>query len=142
MYKSIKLEQVKTMSQRSSLSLNDVALLDNQALDTLATLFGEEGPSALVALIDEYLSEIALALPRMDTAVENHNSNDLYVQAHTLKSSSANMGALTVAEISKQIEAAARVGEWDYAIEHLAELKREYPRVQRAMELYRADLER
>jgi HPt (histidine-containing phosphotransfer) domain-containing protein len=130
------------MSQHSSLSLNDLALLDNQALDTLATLFGDEGPSALVALIDEYLGEMILALPRIDAAIESRNSNDLYVLAHTLKSSSANMGAMTVAEISKQIEAAARVGEWDYVIEHLAELKNEYPRVQRAMELYRAELER
>lgn len=129
------------MVNRSSPSLNDVAVLDKEALDTLATLFSEEGPSALVGLIEEYLNEVTLVLPKMDIAIDERNSNSLYVLAHTLKSSSANMGAITVAEIARQIEAAARVSEWTFAIDHLAELKKEHPRVQHAMEQYRAVLE-
>ena len=129
------------MMNTSSSSVNDLAILDMAALDTLATLFGDEGPSALVGLIDEYLSEIDHALPQMDNAIDEQNSNGLYVLAHTLKSSSANMGAITVAEIAKQIEAAARIANWNDASEHLETLKKELPRAQDAMNQYRATLD-
>src|SRR5579885_1758208 len=74
----------------------EVAVLNREALDTLGALFGDEGPGAIVALIDEYLSELDHTLPQMDSAIEKQDSNSLYVLAHTLKSSSANMGAITV----------------------------------------------
>jgi HPt (histidine-containing phosphotransfer) domain-containing protein len=121
-------------------SSDDMAILDKQALDTLVGLFGDEGPEAISGLIDEYFDEIAFTLPKMDEAVEQQDANALYVLAHTLKSSSANMGAASIAAIAKQIEAAARVGEWEFAISQLAELKAEQPQVQRALEAYRAAL--
>lgn len=121
-------------------SWDDMAILDKQALDTLVGLFGDGAADALSDLIDEYFAELASTLPRMEAAIEQRDSNSLYVLAHTLKSSSANMGAASIAAIAKQIEAAARVGEWDFATSQFEELKTEYPRVVRALETYRAAL--
>src|SRR5689334_9913074 len=95
---------------------SDTEILDKQTLDTLIGLFGDEGPEAISSLIDEYFTELSAALAQMEQAIIQQDGNNLYVLAHTLKSSSANMGAASISAIAKQIEAAARVGEWNFAI--------------------------
>ena len=54
--------------------------------------------------------------------------------AHSLKSSSANLGALRLAELCKQLEAAARVGNFGPQTPALTDLDAEYARVRSELE--------
>ncbi len=64
-------------------------------------------------LIDAYLAESPGYLDAMATAAASGDAASVVRPAHTLKSSSAAVGAMRLATISKQIEFAAREGRVD-----------------------------
>ena len=61
------------------------------------------------------------------------NSAALVAPAHTLKSSSANLGALRVSEIAKRMEKSARSGELAGPAAEVDALTAEFDRVQAAL---------
>ncbi len=79
----------------------------------LRRVFEETGgdPEFLADLLAEYLEDGARLLEEVRTAWAAHERERLQRNAHTLKSSSASLGALHVASLSAGIEAAAKQGE-------------------------------
>ena len=71
---------------------------------------GEFGADFLVELIGDYLDDAAARLARMQQAVAASDAKALMLEAHTLKSSSANLGALGLSAIAKRLEEMARAG--------------------------------
>jgi HPt (histidine-containing phosphotransfer) domain-containing protein len=66
--------------------------------------------------------------------VEQGDSNETYKTAHSLKSSSANIGALPLAELFKKLEALAKDNSLDQAKPVLAHISSEYERVRNALQ--------
>ncbi|MEB3250048.1 MAG: Hpt domain-containing protein [Merismopediaceae bacterium] len=64
----------------------------------------------LASLIKDYLDSTQLLLPQLQTAIAAQDGTTLRQVAHTLGSSSANLGALAFAKQCKAIENLARVG--------------------------------
>jgi HPt (histidine-containing phosphotransfer) domain-containing protein len=70
-----------------------------------------EGDEAFVReLVDAYLAESPGYLDAMATAAAEGDTAGVVRPAHTLKSSSAAVGAMRLAELSKRVEHAAREG--------------------------------
>jgi HPt (histidine-containing phosphotransfer) domain-containing protein len=65
----------------------------------------------IVELIDTYVADAPLQLQSMRAATVAGSAADLVRPVHTLKSSSASLGALTLADLCGSIEARARAGE-------------------------------
>ena len=70
--------------------------------------YGEE---FLVELIDTYLEDAAVRLCELRRAFDAADIESLTREAHTLKSSSANVGAMKLSQLAKEIEAAGRAGD-------------------------------
>jgi HPt (histidine-containing phosphotransfer) domain-containing protein len=68
-------------------------------------------------------------------AVEQGDALETYKAAHTLKSSSGNIGALSLAELFKKLEALAKDQSLDQAKSMLAHISLEYERVRNALQL-------
>lgn len=70
----------------------------------------EYGAEFLVELIDVYLADTPNRLSVLRQAIEGGDTETCIREAHTLKSSSANVGALALSASAREMEAAGRAG--------------------------------
>jgi CheY-like chemotaxis protein/HPt (histidine-containing phosphotransfer) domain-containing protein len=78
--------------------------IDGHTIRELRDLMGEEFDD----LINAYLDDTPLLLSKAKVAIESQVPEELRISAHSLKSSSANIGALRLAEFAKQLEVMGR----------------------------------
>jgi HPt (histidine-containing phosphotransfer) domain-containing protein len=112
--------------------------LDRKVLQEFCVLMGANSADFL-ELIDCYLSNSLSLVMAIQTAIAENNSVELNRAAHTLKSSSATVGAMTLAQLCKEIEAIARTGAIIEAT-LLSQLETEYETVRTALELEQAKI--
>ncbi len=87
-------------------------IIDQQALDALRDSVG--GDDAFVAdLVSTFLAEGADHLAQLEAAAANGDVAASVRPAHSLKSSSAALGAARMSHISREIEMAGREGRGD-----------------------------
>lgn len=89
------------------IKLNDrenVMQLNHAAIEQIRNLPSKHG-SLLGRLIDIYLEESPKILHRMERAVRLRQRHELEISAHTLKSSSAQLGGTEFAETCLRLEA-------------------------------------
>jgi len=83
---------------------------DQAAFDHLLEITGND-LEFVDELIDTYLADASLQLEAMQAAAASGDAAALVRPAHSLKSSSANVGAMALADICRALEAAARTGD-------------------------------
>jgi len=111
-----------------------LAILDQQTLERIRTMSRPGGPDLLVRVVDLYVSSSNALIDTMVAASRREDSVTLAHAAHSLKSSSANVGALAFAELCSDIEAAASGGRPEQALALLKKLLTEHRPVLRALE--------
>jgi HPt (histidine-containing phosphotransfer) domain-containing protein len=91
-------------------SSNDIKLTDTSIIDTkiLSVLIGDVGAELLPLIIDKYLSEAPARVDAIIAAAACGNCELVAKEAHPLKSSSASLGAMGLAELASQLENAGR----------------------------------
>jgi two-component system, sensor histidine kinase and response regulator len=109
--------------------------LDGHILSQIRSLQQDGAPNLLNKVIQTYLSETPNLLDRLFNAVEQENAHETYKAAHTLKSSSAHIGALPLAEFFKKLEALAQEKALGQAKPLIAQISSEYDRVRNALQL-------
>lgn len=82
--------------------------LDRRALDQLRELDPDGSAGVLAGLIDNYLSDAASLLQKLQLAFADKDLAGLARHAHSLKSTSASMGAMRVSALAVEIEQAAK----------------------------------
>ncbi|MCP5141754.1 MAG: response regulator [Gammaproteobacteria bacterium] len=80
--------------------------IDMETVNTLRSIMEDSFP----VLIDAYLSETPKLLENIDTSIANGDPAGLRLAAHSLKSSSANMGAMALSETARDLEHLGRDG--------------------------------
>ena len=103
----------------------DLAILD----ELLETVGGDE--SFLAELLTSYLSDSPPLLEEMERSAAAGDATSLRRAAHTMKSTSASLGAMRLSGICRDIEAAAIAGEAPAA--RVAEAAAEYRAVGEAL---------
>ena len=83
--------------------------IDPDAFARLADITGDD-PAFLAELVDTYLEDGAQQVAGLHAAASDEDPAALVRPAHTLKSSSASIGATTLAEQCRLLEADARGG--------------------------------
>ena len=79
--------------------------VDLKALDNISALQREGKPDIVLQVVSLYLEDSSNLLQKIRSAVKEGNADALKKSAHALKSSSGNVGAQGLAELSKSIEA-------------------------------------
>lgn len=85
-------------------------LIDQRALDNIRALQIEGMPDMLGQIIQIYLSEAPNQLEGLAEAISGGDAPRIQEAAHSLKSSSANLGALQMADLCKTMENCGREG--------------------------------
>jgi HPt (histidine-containing phosphotransfer) domain-containing protein len=96
----------------------------------------------LKRIIDAYLEDTPKLIEKMKDAVDKDDTFEVAKAAHTLKSSSGNVGAVELSDRCKQLEALARRGSLGMVRELLADVEAAYIGVQAALVAERGDGER
>jgi two-component system, sensor histidine kinase and response regulator len=88
-------------------------VLDEAALGRLRDLDPTGANQLMSRVLTAFESSLARLLPQLLQAQGTNDCNAIRHVAHTLKSSSASIGALHLAKLCTELEAAARSGEQD-----------------------------
>lgn len=111
-------------------------LLDDAALAELTASVG--GDSAFVVdLVETYLGDAPRQIAEIHAAADAHDAAALVRPAHTLKSSSATVGAHRLAARARRLETAGREDALDGAAEDLAGLAAEWEATLQALRAWR-----
>jgi signal transduction histidine kinase/CheY-like chemotaxis protein/HPt (histidine-containing phosphotransfer) domain-containing protein len=113
-------------------------VLDAEALDELRSIAGEE----TLRIVRLFLEDAPRLIARIEQAAAATDLDAMGEAAHTLKSSSANLGALALSAAAKRIEQAARSGTLDRPGAVAALVVAEYARARIALLGYSAQLTR
>ena len=108
-------------------------IIDGKVLDSFRKLQSADAPDIIVQLIDLYLNELPARLTAVHQAVEHGDASRLARAAHTLKGSSANMGARRVARLCLDLEMQGKAGDLTGAADLAARLDQEIESARQAL---------
>lgn len=111
-----------------------VALLDQEVLDNLRDLPGEGADDLLGELIILFAQEAPPRISALRDALQQGDAKRVMQVAHSLKGSSANLGATRMAALCNELEQRGRTGNLAGGSEVHTALVNEYPRVMLALE--------
>lgn len=115
------------MSQESMLSSTCIDLTE------LWAIVGNDEEIVMIELLTAFQESAAQRLTAMQKAVEQGDRYRLELEAHTLKSSSRNVGANQLADLCYWLEKLSRSNALELAAPKLKEVKSEYSRVDAAL---------
>ena len=122
------------ISQNTAQSLTaEASPIEIKYLDNIIALQREGAPNILARVIDHYLSESPRTIQRLDDAVSAGDGETLRSIAHRFKSGSANLDALRLAEICREMESDAVGNPMSENRKILASIEHEYDAVERAL---------
>jgi HPt (histidine-containing phosphotransfer) domain-containing protein len=102
----------------------------------------EYGEDFLVELIDIYLKDTPNRLRQLRQAFDGDDSATFVREAHTLKSSSANVGAAGLSALAKEMEFAGRNGKMTKMVTEMNRFEEEFAQVKAALEAVRGSAEK
>ena len=109
-------------------------VIDREVLNSLLEAVGGDG-EFLAELLDTYFDDTPLQFATMHSALTNGNSEEFRRAAHSLKSNSANFGAMALSVKAKNLEELGKNDQLDLAAEPLEEAEAEYTKVKSALEM-------
>lgn len=102
--------------------LETAVVFDTRRLDELLTFLGDDGATIVEEILAAYLASAPRLVARIDDGRATGNLVTIRDAAHTLKSSSTNVGAIALGQLCDLTERAARLGDAGMAIEHGGEI--------------------
>ncbi len=111
----------------------DADVIDKQVLSQLRELQNAEDPDLLSRVIKLYLVESPKIIAKMKQAIHQGSLVETERMSHSLKSSSANVGATEFSRLCSDIHSAARAGDMSVARDSMPGLESEFARVQAAL---------
>jgi CheY-like chemotaxis protein/HPt (histidine-containing phosphotransfer) domain-containing protein len=108
--------------------------IDPSVMETLRLLKTPGQPDPLPLLIDEYVGAAQNRLEELQTAVIDRNKNVIETAAHSLRGSSAGIGAMRLASLSAELEEGIRNGSFNESAAVLSQMDEEFLLVKTALE--------
>ena len=109
-------------------------VIDREVLNNLLEAVGGDG-EFLAELLETFFADTPQQISTMHAALESQDSDEFRRAAHSLKSNSANFGAMDLSLKAKALEEMGKTGNLDQAGEILAEVESEYAKVKSALEM-------
>jgi CheY-like chemotaxis protein/HPt (histidine-containing phosphotransfer) domain-containing protein len=118
--------QIDHIEQTSSKPDEYTSGFDPTALDRIRALEAPGSTELIKTVISHYFNETPRILESLKGAVEGNDASAINKLAHSLKSSSANVGAVALSEFCKEMELAGRTNTLDSCPELFIQIEKEY----------------
>lgn len=109
--------------------ISNTKSIDPQALQAIIDMAGDSAGEAIVEVIDSYLEDAPQLLQAIRRAIASEDLPSLRAATHTLKSTSATLGATTLSALCKQLEAIGNVAAIRAALALAYQIEAEYESV-------------
>ncbi len=126
-------DETENQSAVEESSINESDVLDQSALDQLRELQEDEEDDLVKELVEIYITDAPGYIAAISSAIESADAHAMERAAHTLKGSSASLGAHLLASACLEVEKLGRIGSTAGARELLVRIEREFERVRRAL---------
>jgi len=103
--------------------------LDKSALDSYREFMGEDAPAFIAEIISSFMDSAPKLVATLEHALPNSDQEAFIRAAHTLKSTSATIGATLLAALAAEMEIFGKTDEWKNLSGKLDEVKEELQRV-------------
>lgn len=113
--------------------MNNNGVIDREVLDNLLEAVGGDG-EFLAKLLETFFADTPQQFKIMQAALVDGDSEEFRRAAHTLKSNSANFGAMDLLKKAKDLEEIGKSGRLDQADAFLTDAETEYLKVKSALE--------
>ncbi len=107
--------------------------LDIQVLEQLRKMKPKDGEALVQKVVGMFLQIAPKQIHTIREALLENNCDAIRHAAHSLKSASANVGAMRLSELSRKIEFMAKDGKLDFEITELADMEKAFFDVERAL---------
>jgi CheY-like chemotaxis protein len=111
-------------------SVSEQSLIDQKALDNIRALQIKGAPDILSQSIQIYLNDTPKLLKKIEEGVASGDAAAVQKAAHSLKSSSANLGAMQLSALCKELETCGREGNLEDTSQLLDQIKAQVVRVE------------
>ena len=109
-------------------------VIQSEFLDSIRVLQQPGGPDLVKKVLGNYFASSPLLLDTIHKGIADADPTSIHQAAHSLKSSSANLGALHLSDLCKKMESLGRAGSIDGAAELMVQIEAAYGAVRK--ELY------
>jgi CheY-like chemotaxis protein/HPt (histidine-containing phosphotransfer) domain-containing protein len=116
-----------------------VPAIDHEVLARLQADLGDD-PTIIVELIDLFLQDTPMLLAELRQALAAGKVDVVQRTAHTLKSTSASLGAQPLAACCYKLEETAHAARLDQGATHLSEIEAAYEQAEQALQHIRAEM--
>ncbi|KVC59056.1 hybrid sensor histidine kinase/response regulator [Burkholderia stagnalis] len=130
-----------TADSASTAPDDDANVIDRKALDALRALQRPGRPDVLTRIIDQFDLDAPRLIAGMHAAVAAGDADALKLASHTLKSSSANVGAHALSVRCREIEQLARAADVAAAASLVAGADADFARAQAVLRAQRVDVD-
>ncbi len=120
----------ETLPPPEETAVRSPPVLDDSVLDELREVLGDE----VDKIVQVYLEDAPRLIAQLERAAVGNDPIALRVAAHTLKSSSANVGARTLSDAARDLEHGARDGTLGQPETLVARIVTEFAQVRRALQ--------
>jgi len=104
-------------------------LIDHEKLDILYTIQPENEPNFVINILQIFISSTEENIALLESSFSDNNNDDMTRAAHTIKSSSANIGARDLMDICNELETDCRLNRWHNTKKQIEDVKEEFNRV-------------
>jgi len=108
----------------------DLPAIDDSVLRDISAMSGEQSHSLITNIVELYLQRSPSLIEDIQQSLHGGDAEQLFKAAHALKSSSANIGAVRVSEIAREIEKLGRNNQVEHAHPHIERLLESYDQAQ------------
>lgn len=102
---------------------NEVPLVDIEKFNELKDILGDDLPE----IIAEFTKIVPDALDKIAMSLQSGDTNQVFIEAHTLKSSSGNLGLSRFSQLCAILESQARIKNMQAPETQLQLLNEEFP---------------
>ena len=113
-------------------TLNNTAI-DFSVLESLCEMAGEEAGLLLEEMIASYLNDTEVRLQAIANAITEADAESIFQAAHSLKSSSANLGAVNLARLCQELEQLGKDNSFHNTPELLSNAESEFQQVEQEL---------
>ncbi|PHV62755.1 response regulator [Cyanobacterium aponinum] len=115
---------------------NHMVQLDREAINELKEMLGEDDfPIVFAELVHTYLEESPSLIQGLLNGLENQNYQQIKINAHSLKSSSASLGAKHFSQLCKQLEMSVVEENFELIPQLIPTIVKEYQEVEKYMKI-------
>jgi len=111
-------------------------LFDSATFESLCLMLGEDSPEIIAELLTIYLHDTPKIIANLHLALTKQDACLLTRAAHSLKSTSAQLGVTALADVGKQLELLGRALTFEGVPDLLSFLETSWPQVQRILLSY------